>query len=76
MQSIQRSLAAAAGSFLIAGSPAAQTSVAVGAEYTTGKYGSTEKTETFYRPVRREARNGPWVLKATIPTSVIPVPRT
>jgi hypothetical protein len=66
-QSIQRSIAAAAGSFVIAGSAAAQTSFGVGAEYTTGKYGGTEKTDTLYVPFVVKHETGPWMLKATIP---------
>jgi hypothetical protein len=67
MQSIQRSLAAAAGSFMIAGSAAAQTSLGTGVEYTTGKYGGTEKTDTLYVPFVAKHETGPWILKATIP---------
>jgi hypothetical protein len=67
MHPIQRGLAAAAGSFMIAGSAAAQTSVGIGAEYTSGKYGGTESTDTLYVPVVVKHETGPWVLKATIP---------
>jgi len=45
----------------------ARTSVAVGAEYTTGKFGQPEKTETLYVPVVLRHETGPWVLKATVP---------
>jgi len=46
---------------------AAQTSVAAGAEYTTGKFGGTETTDTLYIPVVIRHETGPWVLKATLP---------
>jgi len=85
MHPIQRGLAAAAGTLLLAGNAAAQTgaqtasqavatqtgaaqtSVSVGAEYTTGKYGAPEKTETLYIPFILRHETGPWVLKATVP---------
>lgn len=67
MHAIQRGLAAAAGSLLLGGNAAAQTSVAVGAEYTTGKYGTPEKTETVYIPFVVRHETGPWVFKATVP---------
>jgi hypothetical protein len=66
-QSIQRSLAAAAGLFLITGGAAAQTSFGVGAEWTTGKYGEPDKTDTLYVPFIVKHETGPWLLKATIP---------
>ena len=46
---------------------AAQTSVAIGAEYSTGKFGGTETTDTLYIPVVIRHETGPWVLKATVP---------
>jgi hypothetical protein len=67
MHPIQRSLAAAAGCFIVAGSAAAQTSVGVGVEYTTGNYGATESTETLYMPFVLKHETGPWILKATLP---------
>ncbi|HEY1286878.1 MAG TPA: transporter [Burkholderiales bacterium] len=85
MHPIQRGLAAAAGTLLLAGSAAAQTgaqtaaqavqtqtgaaqtSVSAGAEYTTGKYGTPDKTETLYIPFILRHETGPWVLKATVP---------
>ncbi|HJY79011.1 MAG TPA: transporter [Burkholderiales bacterium] len=86
MHPIQRGLAAAAGTLLLAGNAAAQTgaqtasqavaaqqgeaprtSVSAGAEYTTGKYGSPDKTETLYIPFILRHETGPWVLKATVP---------
>ena len=85
MHPIQRGLAAAAGTLLLAGNAAAQTgaqtaaqavatqtgapqtSVAVGAEYSTGKFGGTESTDTLYIPVVIRHETGPWVLKATVP---------
>jgi hypothetical protein len=67
MHRIHRGLAAAAGSLLLAGNAAAQTSLSAGAEYTTGKYGAPEKTETLYIPFIVRHETGPWVLKATIP---------
>ena len=45
----------------------AQTSVSVGAEYSTGKFGGTETTDTLYIPVVVRHETGPWVLKATVP---------
>jgi hypothetical protein len=85
MHAIQRGLAAAAGTLLLAGNAAAQTgaqtaaqavqaqtgaaqtSVSAGAEYTTGKYGTPDKTETLYIPFILRHETGPWVLKATVP---------
>ena len=68
MHPIHRGLAAAAaGCFIIAGSATAQTSVGIGAEYTTGKFGASESTETLYIPLVVKHETGPWVLKATIP---------
>jgi len=46
---------------------APRTSVAVGAEYSTGKFGGTETTDTLYIPVVVRYETGPWVLKATVP---------
>lgn len=46
---------------------APRTSVAVGAEYSTGKFGGTESTDTLYIPVVIRHETGPWVLKATVP---------
>ena len=67
MDRIQRSLAAAAGGFLLAGSAAAQTSVGVGVEYTTGKYGAAESTDQLYIPFVFKHETGPWIFKATVP---------
>jgi hypothetical protein len=67
MHSIQRSFAAAVGGFIVAGSAAAQTSVGMGIEYTTGKYGATESTETLYVPFVIKHETGAWALKATLP---------
>lgn len=58
---------AAAGGLLLAGCVAAQNGVGVGAEYTTGKYGGTESTDTLYIPFVVRHQSGPLVLKATIP---------
>lgn len=44
-----------------------RTSVAVGAEYSSGKFGGTETTDTLYIPVVLRHETGPWVLKATVP---------
>ena len=46
---------------------APRTSVAVGAEYSTGKFGGTETTDTLYVPVVIRHETGPWVFKATVP---------
>ena len=46
---------------------AARTSVAVGAEYSTGKFGASESTDTLYIPVVVRHETGPWVFKATVP---------
>ena len=67
MDPIHRKLAAAVGGLIIAGSAAAQTSVGVGFEYTTGNYGATESTETIYVPFVLKHETGPWILKATLP---------
>jgi len=64
---MQHALAAAAGGLVLAGSAAAQNGVGIGAEYTTGKYGGTESTETLYIPFVVRHESGPLVLKATIP---------
>jgi hypothetical protein len=67
MQAIHRSLAAAAGGLFIAGSAAAQTSLGVGADFTSGKYGGSETTDTLYVPFIAKHETGRWVLKATVP---------
>jgi hypothetical protein len=43
--------------------------VAVGAEYSTGKFGGTETTDTLYIPVVVRHETGPWVFKATGPVA-------
>jgi hypothetical protein len=60
-------LAAAAGGLLFAGSAAAQTSVGVGLEYTTGNYGATQSTDQLYVPFVVKHETGLWVFKATVP---------
>jgi hypothetical protein len=67
MHPIQRSLAAAAGGLLLAGSAAAQTSVGVGVEYTTGNFGAPQSTETVYVPFVVKHETGKWIFKGTIP---------
>jgi hypothetical protein len=67
MHPIQRSLAAAVGGFLLAGSAAAQTSVGVGVEYTTGNFGAPQSTETVYVPLVVKHETGKWIFKGTIP---------
>jgi len=67
MHPIQRSLAAAAGGLLLAGSAAAQTSVGVGLEYTTGKYGAAESTEQLYIPFVVKHEAGKWIFRGTVP---------
>ena len=64
---IQRSIAAAAGGLLLAGSAAAQTSVGVGVEYTTGKFGASENTDTVYVPLVVKHETGKWIFRGTIP---------
>lgn len=39
----------------------------VGAEYSSGKYGSTEDTEILYVPVTAKYETGPWALKLVVP---------
>lgn len=41
--------------------------LALGAEYTSGKYGGTETTEIQYFPVTGRYAAGPWLLKLTVP---------
>jgi hypothetical protein len=67
MQPIHRKLAAAVGGLIIAGSAAAQTSIGVGLEYTTGKYGATQSTDQLYVPFVVKHETGPWIFKATVP---------
>jgi hypothetical protein len=43
------------------------TTIGGGAEYTTGNYGGTQKTEIFYLPFTAKFENGPWTLRATAP---------
>ena len=50
-----------------ASSATAQLSISTGAEYTTGKYGATEKTDQLYVPVTAKLETESWVLKATVP---------
>lgn len=64
-------LAALAAAAFAAASPAMaqadQVSVGTGAEYTTGKYGGTESTDTLYIPFIGRYETGRWQLKATVP---------
>jgi hypothetical protein len=60
-------LTAAFVSFTMVGSAAAQLSVGAGAEFTSGKYGGTETTDTLYVPFILKYETGPWLLKATVP---------
>ena len=41
--------------------------VGAGAEYSSGKYGGTEKTQIFYLPVTAKYETGPWAFKAVVP---------
>lgn len=52
-----------------AAAPAADTLTTLGggAEYTTGTYGGTQKTEIFYVPFTAKFENGPWTFRATVP---------
>lgn len=54
-------------SFTLMGGAAAQVSVGAGAEWTSGKYGGTETTDTLYIPFIFKYETGPWLLKATVP---------
>ena len=47
--------------------PETQTTIGTGAEYTSGKYGGTQKTEIFYVPFTAKFENGPWTFRATAP---------
>jgi hypothetical protein len=38
-----------------------------GADYTTGKYGGTQKTEILYLPFTAKYETGPWAFKAVVP---------
>jgi len=51
----------------IMGAAVAQTSVGVGAEFTTGKYGAAETTDTLYIPFVLKYETGPWLFRATVP---------
>ena len=48
-------------------SAAATTTVGVGYEYTSGKYGSNDKTTEQVIPVSLKQETGPWTFKATVP---------
>jgi len=41
--------------------------VGAGAEYSSGKYGGTEKTQILYLPVTAKYETGPWAFKAVVP---------
>jgi hypothetical protein len=45
----------------------AVTTLGAGAEYSSGKYGGTDKTEIFYLPLTAKYETGPWILRATVP---------
>jgi len=60
-------VAAAVASLALVGNAAAQVTVGIGAEYTTGTYGTSETTDTTYIPFIFKYETGPWVLKATVP---------
>src|SRR6266851_583730 len=42
-------------------------SVGAGAEYSSGKYGGTQKTEIFYAPITGKYETGPWAFKLVVP---------
>ena len=41
--------------------------LSAGAEYTGGKFGGTERTDTFYIPVAGKYETGPWAYKLVVP---------
>ena len=61
--------AAAAAAFATGAAAAADNvfTLGVGAEYSTGKYGSAESTDILYVPFIGKYETGPWVLKAVVP---------
>src|SRR5918999_5187778 len=60
-------VATALASLAIVGNAAAQVSIGAGADFTTGKYGGSESTDTLYIPFIFKYETGPWVFKATVP---------
>ena len=67
MHPLKLGLAAAGASLAMIGDAAAQLTVGAGIDYTTGKYGGTESTDTLYIPFLLKYETGPWVFKATVP---------
>ena len=69
MKSMQLVLACTALAATLTAAPAALAQVAVssGAEYTTGKYGTTQSTDSLYIPFIARYQAGPWTFKATVP---------
>ena len=64
---LSRKLCAGVFAACTASSASAQLSISSGAEYTTGKYGATEKTDQLYVPFTAKLETESWVLKATVP---------
>lgn len=46
---------------------ASETTVSLGADYSSGKYGGSESTEILYIPMILKYETGPWIGKLTIP---------
>lgn len=62
-----RSMIAALGAVVCAGAHAQGLTLATGFDYTSGKYGGTEKTQILYVPFIAKYETGPWALKLTVP---------
>ena len=71
MRDIEAFVSAALVAATFAGAPAAhaqgQVTVGAGAEYSTGKYGSTQSTDTLYIPFFARYETGRWQFKGTVP---------
>jgi hypothetical protein len=59
---------------LASASTSAQMSIGGGAEFTTGKYGTTETTDQLYIPFTARFETGRWRLRATIPYLIVSGP--
>lgn len=53
--------------FGAAGAEAAEKSISVGADYSTGDYGGTQSTDIWFIPVSAKYQTDTWIFKATVP---------
>jgi hypothetical protein len=67
MHLVKVSVTTAVTFFAMIGTAAAEMTIGAGAEYTTGKYGGTEATDTLFIPFTLKYETGSWTFKTTVP---------